>query len=56
MKPRTEAWARVVLRMIEKRRGWRSLRAHRLSCHVVNNFRLAKITRFRETTGWRVWS
>ena len=56
MKPRTEPWARIVLHMLDHQKGWRSYRAHHYACHVVNNFRLAKITRFRETTGWRVWS
>ena len=56
MKPRTRGWALVILRMHDTQKGWRSYKEHLRACHSVYNRRLARMTRFREKTGWRVWS
>ena len=56
MRVRLDAMARVKLNMLDSGRGWRSLRAHALACHVCYNRRNARYFRFRESSGWRYWS
>ena len=56
MRPRTGPWARVIHRIVMNKQGWYSLRQINRACHPVYNRRIARITMFRETTGWKVWS